>query len=254
LALNNIHLAPDEYTRGTGWCVQPPLLAVYSRRAKWNYSRTSSLVYFPVACGPRHAAYNRIIGLFGRRRSGDAESSEQDETLHAKLVSERLSGGGHGGTCPMGMLAILAPHIQSAAQDVHRALRVPGIALGGFSALSRFSPLQPENVYRLRTLCQGLSRRLHLHRQAASGRAKGFSNNKLHDRLWEVHVLCHLHGELSRQLHLHGLIVRSELLQPGGVPRRFRAASGRGCMGACDTQPHGSGPLESRCPTGPRRP
>ena len=33
----NSYLAPGEYTRGTVWCVQPPLPAVYSRRAKWHY-------------------------------------------------------------------------------------------------------------------------------------------------------------------------------------------------------------------------
>ena len=67
--------------------------------------------------------------------------------------------------------------------------------------------------------------RLHLHRQRACGGSEGLSDHQLHDRLRQVHAVCDLHRELPGRLHFHGLLVRSELLQPGGRHRRFFAAS-----------------------------
>ena len=93
-----------------------------------------------------------------------------------------------------------------------------------------------------------------LHWQGACGGAEGIPDHQLHDRLRQVHVLCDLHRELSGGLHFHGLVVRFELLQPGGQRRRFLAAAGGGGVGACDAQSDGGGELESHYPAGSRRP
>ena len=123
----------------------------------------------------------------------------------------------------------------------------PELPVDGFPAFSRFSPLRLDDVHRLRAVCARLPGRLHFHRQGARGGAKGFPGHELHDRLRQVHVLRHLHRELPGRLRFHGLVVRSELLQPGRLHRGFLAASARGGVGPCDAESHGGGQLEGHC-------
>ena len=89
-------------------------------------------------------------------------------------------------------------------------------------------------------------------KQRVAGR-KGFPDHQLYDRLREVHVLRYLHGVLPGRLHLHGLHVRPELLQPRGVHRRFFAASARSGLGARDTQSDRRGELKGDRAARPRR-
>ncbi len=98
-----------------------------------------------------------FLDYFGGERFGHCEGSPEDEALDAKLVSERVFGGGHGIPRPFCLPEILGPHVQSAAQDVHRALRIPGVAGGSRASFSGLSPLQPDDLHCLRPL-RGIAR------------------------------------------------------------------------------------------------
>ena len=110
------------------------------------------------------------------------------------------------------------------------------------------------SLHRLRAVCAGLPGRLHFDRQGACAAGEeGLSSHQLHDRLREVPFLRDLHRELPGRLHLHGLVLRPELLQPGRLHRRFCAAPDRSGLGPRNPKLHGGGLLEARPRTGPRR-
>ena len=82
---------------------------------------------------------------------------------------------------------------------------------------------------------------------------QGIQDHRLHDRLFEVHVLCPVRGALPGRLHFHGSLARFELLQPRRLHCRFFPTAGRRSLGPSNVEPDGGGGIESHCRTCARR-
>ena len=79
---------------------------------------------------------------------------------------------------------------------------------------------------------------------------KGFVVTGLQDRLHEVHVLCAVRRPVPGRLHLHGLDVRPELLQPRRLRGRLRQVAAGGGLGASDAEPDGDSRIEEGAAAG----